>query len=114
MKRFQKLAGFVVSGRLEFAFWIPLSQGETQEAKYLTLSQKAIALRQAGDFRKAIQVLENALVLAKAQKDSKGRLDCLMSLGILHWNIGQMTEAAAFHAQALSLSRELRIPTQIS
>ncbi|OGD19796.1 MAG: hypothetical protein A2W03_17510 [Candidatus Aminicenantes bacterium RBG_16_63_16] len=114
MKRFQKVAGFVVSGWLAFAFWIPLSQGETQEAKYLTLSQKAIALRQAGDFRKAIQVLENALVLAKAQKDSKGRLDCLMSLGILHWNIGQMTESAAFHAQALSLSRELRIPTQIS
>ena len=114
MMQVQKIAGFVVSGWMAFACWAPSVRGETQEARYLSLYENGDALRQTGEFRNAIESFEKALALAINQKDSKRRLDCLMSLGILRWNVGQMTESSACYTEALSLSRGLRIASQIS
>ena len=114
MKRIQRIVGFVAFGLLALPCWLAPAEGETEEARYLSLYGSGEALRQAGDFRNAIRSFEDALALAIDRRDSGGRLDCLLSLGILRWNIGQMDEAASRHAQAMSLSRELKLAPQIS
>ena len=114
MKRIQQVIGLVAFGLLALACWPAPAEGETEEARYLSLYGSGEALRQAGDFRNAIGTFEDALALAVARRDSRGRLNCLLSLGILRWNVGQMDESASCHAQAMTLSRELRLAAQIS
>ncbi len=114
MKRIQQVIGLVAFGLLALACWPAPAEGETEEARYLSLYGSGEALRQAGDFRNAIGTFEDALALAGARRDSRGRLNCLLSLGILRWNVGQMDESASCHAQAMTLSRELRLAAQTS
>jgi CHAT domain-containing protein/Tfp pilus assembly protein PilF len=110
----RKAAGLFITGWMALSCWAPPAGGETQGAKYLLYRKNGDALRQAGDFQNAIPSFESALALARAQKDLRPGLDCLINLGILHWNIGQMNESAACHAEALSLARRTESTSQVT
>ena len=65
------------------------------------------ALRQQGEFHKAIAVFDDALRLAGARGDARARLECLMNLGILYWDIGKVKDSDGIYRQALFLSQKL-------
>src|SRR4030043_457726 len=69
--------------------------------------KQGISLREQGEFQQAISVLEGALNLARVRDDARAQLECLMSLGILHWNIGQVKKSDEIYRQALCLSQKL-------
>jgi CHAT domain-containing protein/tetratricopeptide (TPR) repeat protein len=64
-------------------------------------------LRQKGEFYKAITAFDEAFQIAQSLGDDRTQLECLMKLGVLQWNIGQVKESASFYRQALSLSQRL-------
>ncbi len=63
--------------------------------------------RKRGEYAQATEIFENALKLAQNANDSRRKLDCLMNLGILKWNLGLLKESAACYKEALELSQEL-------
>ena len=65
------------------------------------------ALRQQGEFHKAIAMFDDALRLAGARGDARARLECLMNLGILYWDIGKVKDSDEIYRQALFLSQKL-------
>jgi len=69
-------------------------------------------LRQQGEFLKAIEIFQEALLLSTAQGDAYIQLDCLMNLGILNWNIGKVKESNDLFVQALTLSHKMGFEEQ--
>jgi CHAT domain-containing protein/Tfp pilus assembly protein PilF len=65
------------------------------------------ALREQGEFHQAIAVFDGALQLARVRGDARAQLECLMNLGILNWDIGQVKDSDKLYRQALLLSRRL-------
>jgi CHAT domain-containing protein/Tfp pilus assembly protein PilF len=65
------------------------------------------SLRHRGEFYKAITAFDEALQIASKLDDGRSQLDCLMQLGVLHWNIGEVSESTLFYRKALSLSQKL-------
>jgi len=66
-----------------------------------------MVLREQGEFHQAISVFERALNLARIRDDGVAQLECLMNLGILHWDIGQVKKSDEIYRQALLLSQKL-------
>jgi CHAT domain-containing protein/Tfp pilus assembly protein PilF len=64
-------------------------------------------LRQQGEFHQAITVFNDALRLARVCDDASAQIECLMNLGILMWDIGQVKDSNEIYRQALSLSQKL-------
>src|SRR4030042_3688123 len=69
--------------------------------------KQGIVLREQGEFQQAISVLEGALNLVRVRDDARAQLECLMNLGILHWNIGQVKKSDEIYRQAQFLSQKL-------
>ena len=94
-------------------FWLPIIGGLAPRSSYHfedKFSEKASlgqSLRQRGEFNKAITVFDEALRLASKQNNERSELDCLMQLGILYWNIGQLNDSTSFYKKAISLSSNL-------
>ena len=65
------------------------------------------ALRQQGEFHMAITKFDDALRLAGARGDARARLECLMNLGILYWDTGQVKDSDEIYRKALLLSQKL-------
>jgi CHAT domain-containing protein/Tfp pilus assembly protein PilF len=63
--------------------------------------------RQSGEFLKAIETFREAYRLSEVQGDEPVRLDCLMNLAILDWDIGKVKESNDLFSQALGLSQRL-------
>ncbi len=63
--------------------------------------------RKRGEFHPAIAAFDEALQMAWRLKDDQNRLECLMQLGVLHWNIGQVEESASIYRRALALSQKI-------
>lgn len=114
MRQVQKTIAIGVLSWITVTYLSHQASGEFQKTAYESLFQKGEACWQSGDFRNAIQAYEQALTLAGNQKNKRGRLDCLMNLGVLRWNIGQMKESAACHAEAKLASREMRLAEELS
>ena len=94
-------------------FWLPIIGGFAPRGSYHfedRLSEKVSlghSFRQRGEFNKAIMVFDEALRLASKQNNERSQLDCLMQLGILYWNIGQLNDSTSFYKKAISLSSNL-------
>ena len=71
------------------------------------LVQSGKALLTEGKFNQAISLFEQALETAQKLGDKKKQLACLMYLGVLNWNIGQIEESDALYRQGLALAKEL-------
>jgi len=61
----------------------------------------------AGEFKQAIGFFEQGLALARKLGIREQQLVCLMYLGVLNWNIGQIEESDALYRQGLALAKEL-------
>ncbi len=70
-------------------------------------AEKGLIHRQKGEYAQATMIFEKTLQLARKANDSRRKLNCLMDLGILKWNLGLLKESAAFYKEALELSQEL-------
>jgi len=69
----------------------------------------ASALRSAGRFAEAKIAFEEALGLAKEENNRAGQIFCLMNIGVLSWNLGEVGESVHFYRKALLLAKELRL-----
>jgi len=96
-------------------FWLPIICGLTMigyphpEATYADKISLGSSCRQKGEFYKAITAFDEALQIAHSLNDGRSQVECLMQLGILHWNIGQVKGSTSFYRQALSLSQKLGV-----
>ncbi|MGB7297022.1 MAG: CHAT domain-containing protein [Candidatus Aminicenantales bacterium] len=94
-------------------FWLTIICGKTMIASFrpeATFGDKASlgsSLRQRGEFYRAIAVFDEALQIACKLNESKGQIECLLQLGIVHWNIGKIKESVSFYRRALILSQNL-------
>ncbi len=81
-----------------------LPQAEASLEGRITLGN---SYRHKGEFHQAIAVMDEALQIAYDTNDGKRQLECLMLLGILHWDIGQMEQSAVIYRRASALARQL-------
>jgi len=68
---------------------------------------EATCLRKTGDFSGAVALYEEALKFARINKDENRQLTCLLNLGILFWNLGQLKDSAGFYSEAMSFADKL-------
>jgi CHAT domain-containing protein/Tfp pilus assembly protein PilF len=73
------------------------------------LFDRSVVLRRAGDYREAILASAKALELAKSEGSDRHQLDCLVNLGALDWNIGDLKRSRESFAEALALSQKLEM-----
>jgi len=64
-------------------------------------------LKAAGEFKQAIGFFEQGLALARKLGIREQQLACLMYLGVLNWNIGQIKKSDILYRQGLALAKEL-------
>lgn len=69
-----------------------------QETDRLIIQGKK--LKTDGDFLAAVEVFKQAFVLAENGNEPKIEIDCLLELGTLYWNLGQMDRAIECYEQA--------------
>lgn len=65
-------------------------------------------LRREGNYDQSIKFFQTALSLAQENDDRKSEVECLIHLGILYWNIGQLPESLNFLKKALALSEKIK------
>lgn len=65
----------------------------------------------AGDFNKAIKEFGKSLGLAEDYDYQEGKILCLMRLGLLHWNTGELEESSQFYRSALSTAEKYEFET---
>lgn len=65
-------------------------------------------LRHEGNYDQSIKFFQTALSLAQENDDRKSEIECLIHLGILYWNIGQLPESLNFLKKALALSEKTK------
>ncbi len=65
--------------------------------------------RKEGNFDLAIDEFKEALDLARKISNKEEEIKCLISLGLLYWNIGQLEESSKKYKQALSLAQKFNL-----
>jgi CHAT domain-containing protein len=66
-------------------------------------------LRLKGEYEEAIKQFERALFLAQKTANEEAKLDSLLKLGILYWNIGKLKESTDKYGQALLIAQRLQL-----
>jgi tetratricopeptide (TPR) repeat protein len=66
-----------------------------------------IAYRSLGDYQKAIEYHEQALVISREIEDRRGEGICLGNLGSAYSDMGQVEKAIEYYEQALVIAREI-------
>jgi len=82
-------------------------QKANSEQEYTELFAQAEELRIEGNFDKSIELFDAALRLAQKSKDEKKQCEILQKLGILYWNIGQLSDSTNRFEQAQILAKEV-------
>jgi tetratricopeptide (TPR) repeat protein len=72
-----------------------------------TLSNLGSAHQKMGDFSKAIEYYEQALILSREIGDRKAEVTIISNLGSVYEKIGDLIRATDFYEHALLLSREI-------
>lgn len=65
------------------------------------------SLRQKGNFQKAVEEYAKALGIAEQMEKDEAKVECLMSLGLLYWNLGQLKESTEKYEEALRLAQKI-------
>ncbi|OGL42889.1 MAG: hypothetical protein A2161_06120 [Candidatus Schekmanbacteria bacterium RBG_13_48_7] len=68
----------------------------------------ATLFNDTGDFAKAAELLEEAIVTAENLKDNRGEIEAITELGRSHRNLGDSDKAKQLHERALDRSFELK------
>jgi CHAT domain-containing protein/Tfp pilus assembly protein PilF len=98
-----------------FSLYINLFTSEKINSyqKYYQFFTQADQFRKEGNFNESLNLFEISLNIAKEIFDEKKECECLLKLGILYWNIGDIKEykfnlkKAQEIAQKLNLEREI-------
>ena len=77
------------------------------EENYSEFSIQGEKLKRQGQFKKSIESFKRALLTATNQNDSKNKLESLLELGILYWNIGEYDKSLEFYQKAFLTAEEL-------
>src|SRR5947209_4599225 len=76
-------------------------------AKVQELLDKALAAQNRGDYRETKRVAEEALSLAREQKDRAGEGIALRRLGVAFGELGQTDKKVEATSQALDIAKEI-------
>lgn len=79
-----------------------------RQAEGAVLANLGLACEGIGDYKKAIDYLDEALALTKEIKDRKGEGDTLVNLGNIYCNLGQYEPAISYYQQSLVIAQELQ------
>jgi len=63
--------------------------------------------KKGGNFKQAIDAFTQALKLAREIGNKEGEVDCLIRLGLMYWNIGQLDQSSKKYNQALALAQKI-------
>jgi tetratricopeptide (TPR) repeat protein len=100
--------GDAAQARSDFAEALRRAREDKDEASITqALSELGFALAGAADYRAAVPLLEEALVLAERLEDAEAAVDVLSRLSIVETNRLLLDRAAAYGDRALQLARTL-------
>ena len=85
---------------------ISLSDKRTQYFK------KAEELQKNGEFLEAVEIINKSLALIKTNPDKERECDHLIKLGLLYWNLGQMSTSTEKYQEALKLAKKYGLKKQ--
>jgi len=68
---------------------------------------QAIILQQSGDFKKSLEFCNTALKAARERQDQEKECECLIRIGLLYWNMGQLPKSAEMYQTAFKLADKL-------
>lgn len=77
---------------------------------YLTQGEEH---RRNGEFQQSIELFEKALLLADRHHDKNVKLDSLINLGTLYWNIGELELSSKKYSKALAIAQQLKDDSKI-
>ena len=106
---------------LVISFSLPVSKVNdnysAEESRIYQLYYSAVKsgeiYRKAGDFNRAIDAFRQAWGFAKETGNKKEEADCLLSLGLLYWNIDKLKESREKYEHALRLSQQHELKNKL-
>lgn len=99
--------------RIFLLIWFPLAFSHLKEfdkqlafyfQHYDSIFESGLTLRNEGSFEQAIHVFTKSLRIAKSNNNEKEQAKCLVNLGILHWNIGELEDSLNNYKKAQYLA----------
>ena len=72
-----------------------------------TLSKLGAVHQKAGDYSKAMEYFESALMLSRGMKDRKAEATILLNLGNIYETLGDLVRATELYEQALLINKEI-------
>ncbi len=72
-----------------------------------TLSKLGVVHQEAGDFSKAVEYFESALLLSRGMGDKKAEATILSNLGSVYEILGDLVRATELYEQSLVISKEI-------
>jgi len=67
-----------------------------------------------GNFEKAIELFEQALLWAREELPAEEEVRCYERLGLLYWNIGELNKSSVYYNKASLLSNRLNLPGELN
>ncbi len=98
-------------GQILFAFQnnSAASLNFDSKKKYSEYFNQGENLKLKGDYEESIKYFEKALSQARKNNDKKNEINSLIKLGVLNWNIGQMSKSINTFREALSVTEKSQI-----
>jgi CHAT domain-containing protein len=95
------LIATLITGFLLFQNGLIPSSTEQNERMFQRLFSQASLLRAQGDFEAAADVIQKALSISRQIKLCQGERKCLVRMGILKWDLGDISMSSNYFAEAL-------------
>jgi CHAT domain-containing protein/Tfp pilus assembly protein PilF len=86
----------------------PEKKGDLSQ-RFDSTVESGVAHRKEGNFDQATDEFSEALDLARKMNNKEGEVKCLISLGLLYWNIGDMEESSGKYKKALFISKKFNL-----
>jgi CHAT domain-containing protein/Tfp pilus assembly protein PilF len=90
-----------------------LLHSDVKEKQEISLSEKgapyfeeAGTLQKKGKFAEAVDIINKSLALVKKNAHKEKECDHLMKLGLLYWNLGQMSNSTEKYQEALNIAKK--------
>ncbi|MGB2906638.1 MAG: tetratricopeptide repeat protein, partial [Candidatus Aminicenantaceae bacterium] len=94
------VASFFVFKIMIIGSYVPLSSFEDIPLRMLFGDK----LLNKGQFEKAIDVFTSVLEIAEEKCDYRNLVKCLLALGLLHWNVGELDASRSCYEQAYEIA----------
>ncbi|MGQ9671954.1 MAG: hypothetical protein ACUVV5_02335, partial [Candidatus Aminicenantales bacterium] len=84
------------------------AQIDDSDSQYHLYFSKGVTLKQQGEFYLAIEFFNKATREAEKKRYLDKKLDALIHLGIVYWDIGELSLSSKKFAEALNIAQELK------